>query len=388
MKKAGLVILVILICVVGVVWHFRYDIFQFSAESIIKKNLPPYVEVERIIFDLQNNRLEVSGLGIKNPKGFQNRYLTSIKSIICKYRMRGRTILDGIEVTDIQADGPAINIERLVSGQLNIVEMGNVMETQAGASHIEKGKKGKPSSSKNIADLIKLTDTININGGKVTFLDKAISRPPFSLTFENVNGTLVLRLSPDYTDVLAMSTTGAGVVNGDPNQMIKWVASMDPTTPGLTMSNRVEARNVNILLFRPYYERYSPVDIKSGWFSGSLVCDFDNGNIGSMNTISLSGLRFSEKEGSSVSGSWDASISDIVKYLESSPGEVVFDFKIKGTMEHPQFYPGPRVKQAIQNMVVDKVSSAIQDLSGKEGQGAEQSDTQKIVDAMKGLFKN
>ena len=408
MKKFLLIVLVLLMAAGAGVWYYRYDIFQFSAETIIKKMLPGYVHVDRLIFDLKNGVLTVEGFSIRNPKGFQNRYLATIGSIPCRYKMQGKNILDGIEITDIEAADALINIERLSNGALNVNELGNMMaEDQPksvpvpvkAAAKASSGKAGgiNPIGDKKISDLLELTDTIEIKNGKFTFVDKAVAAQPFYMTFEDINGDIRLRLNNDYTAVLSAGTTGRGVINGDQSQSVKWIVHMDPTTPNLTMSNRIEPSNVDIMPFRPYYDKYSPVDIQAGRFSGTLVFDFDNGNIGSTNILKLKGLKFTERPGGFASGFWDVSIQDIVKYLETSPGEIVFDFKIKGSMESPRFYPGPNVTQAIQNMAVDKISELIQKSQGGGEQAAAgtaparqappKSDAEVMMDLIQGLIQ-
>ena len=250
MKKVGIVILAVFIALAGVVYYFRYDIFQFSAESIIKKMLPKYVSVSRIIFDLKNGVMQVKGFGIKNPRGFQDKFLASIDSVTCRYKMRGKTILDGIEVTDIEAAGPVINIERLSSGQLNVNEMGKMMETEEGKEPAKPKaeKREKAASGKGISDIIKLTNTISITGGKLALLDKAVSRRPYQLTFEGASGNITLDLSGDYKNVLSAATKGKGFINGDPAQRIDWTITLNPQTKKLTMGNRFEVNNMDILL--------------------------------------------------------------------------------------------------------------------------------------------
>ena len=116
---------------------------------------------------------------------------------------------------------------------------------------------------------------------------------------------------------------------------------------------------------------------------------------GSTNTIRIRGLRFTEKEGGFASGFWDTSVSDVIKYLQTSSGEVVFDFKIKGTMQNPRFFPGPYVQQAIQRMAVDKISQMIQKsqgggdttTSGAAAGGGEQTDAEKVMGIIQGLME-
>ncbi|MFC1644226.1 DUF748 domain-containing protein [Candidatus Omnitrophota bacterium] len=392
MKKLAFIVLVFIAVVVGVLYVFRFDIFQYSAETIIKKNLPAYVKVDSIIFNLEKGTMEVNGLGIKNPKGYHNKFLATIKTITCRYKMKGKNILDGIEVTEIIAQSPVINIERRGDGKLNVNEMGPVMASGnpkeiAEAKPVEKKTSSSAKQSfagRDISDLIKLTDTINIKDGEVVFLDSFRANRPYKLTFEGLIGNLVIRLNDDYSSVLRMASQGRGFLQGDRSQQISWVVSLDPTAKELTMSNRYQISNIDILLFSRYYAPYSPIAILGGRCSGTLVFDFDHGNIGSTNTLVVRGLRFRQEAEGSAYGFWQSDIiPQVINYLQSNPDEVTFDFKIKGTIENPQFYPGPHVKAAIQAVVVDKVSETIRSLTQE---GSDTSDAGKVVDVIKGLL--
>jgi hypothetical protein len=44
-----------------------------------------------------------------------------------------------------------------------------------------------------------------------------------------------------------------------------------------------------------------------------------------------------------------------VEYLRTAEGETLFDFKIKGDIENPKFYPGPEVKKAIGRLTMDRI---------------------------------
>ncbi|MGB2600192.1 MAG: DUF748 domain-containing protein [Candidatus Omnitrophota bacterium] len=390
MKKILIILFIIFVAAAAVVYYFRYDIFQVSAEAIIKKNLPPFVHVDRIIFNLKDGLLEVKGFSLRNPRGYINKDLAKIDSITCRYKMKGDNILDGLEVTGIEASRPLINIERLPDGRFNINEMDKVMkEGEKAAPRKEKAPTaGKRSSKRDISDFVKLTNTIDIKSGKIVFLDKAVRPSPTVLTFEDVNGKVVLGLADDYRSVNSMESQGEGDINGDSSQRVRWVVSLDPDTERLTMSNRYEVSGVDITQFKPYYDRYSPIDIKRGWCSGTFVFDFDNGNIGSMNTLRLRGLKFAVKEDASSSGFWEAAVPDIIQYLRSSSGEIVFDFKIKGDMNSPRFYPGPILTKAIQAKVVDTITEALSK-KGEEGgaPSGERSDAEKVVDILRGLLK-
>lgn len=399
MGKFFIILLVFVLVIGGIVWHYRYDIFQYSAESIIMSKLPEYVYVDRIIFDLKNRVMQVRGFAIKNPSGFEDKYLATIDTITAKYKMKGETILDGIEVTSIEGDGPVINIERLQGGRLNVQEMGKVMEKADLKAQAEAEKAPskisqligdrKDVAGKTISDLVKLPGKINVTNGRIIFLDKVVTPRGYRLSFDDFNGDIGLTLNDTYTKLLELSTQGRGFVNGDRSQRVDWIITFYPQQSELTMSNRFEVSNVDVMPFKPYYYRYSPVDITQGWFSGSLVFDFDNGNIGSTNIVKLSGLKFVTQKDNSASSFWETGVTDIIKYLQSSSGDIIFDFKIKGSLEHPSFYPGPRVKQAIQSLAIDKVSQLLtpQDKAQEQGVvGAAKTDAEQIVDALRQLM--
>ncbi len=394
MKKVIIFIALFLVGAIAILYPYRYEIFQFSAESIIKKNLPAYVTVKAIIFDLKNSTVKVEDLRIKNPPGYKSKFLAKLESVTCRYEMKGKNILDGIRVTKIVANNPLIEIERLPDGRINTNEMDKVMGSpkKPAEPKAKEEEKPKDKSARKISDLIELPPSVDIKGGRINFLDRFITRQPYSLTFEDVSGTIDMGLSDDYTSVLSVGSQGSGFINGDRTERIDWVTSLDPTAKALTMANKCDVNNIDITLFKPYYDEYSPVVIQKGKCSGTLIFNFDNGSIGSTNTVRLKDFVFEEKKSSRASQYWAGTISEVIKYLESSSGEIIFDFKIKGDMKSPQFYPGPHVKAAMQNMVVDKITETIKSFDQKEGaqQAApgEKSDVDKVADFIKGLMKD
>ncbi len=401
MKKIALVLLVLLIAAVLAVYHYRDEIFRLSADVIIRKTLPDYISVENVVLDMERSTLELEGLYIKNPRGYRNRYFAEIASIKCGFQKKGETILDGIEITGILCDGVRINIERLRDNRLNVNEMGEVMKTSsskpgepAGGGQREDAK-SNPIKERFLArnkikleDFIKLPETININNGKLLFFDEAVGAKPYLLIFEKIESEVGLQLSHDLKDVLRVSSRGRGIIDGSDSQTVEWVVSIDPKEKELTMSNRYEVRDVDITLFAPYYSEYSPIEVKKGRFSGSMVIDFDHGNIGSTNKLILKDVEFTEKK-EGMSGFWQTDmLPQIIDYLRSSSGEIIFDFKIKGEMSRPVFFPGPHVKKAIQNAVVDKIMGAVggEEQGGTDsGQGS--SDAEKVIDLLRGMMQ-
>lgn len=393
LKKIFIVILLILTVLAAVIFIYRYQIMQYSAETIIRKSLPDYVRIDKIDFKPQESKLILSGFKILNPPGFSDTYLLEFGEIVGSYRMMGKSIIDGIEVLEPIFKNGRINIERLANGDLNLIKMQAQLEKNAAkpkessSESPDKNARRGMVGNKKISQIVKLPETFLLKNGKIVFIDRLNQPAPHVITFENMDSTVTLKLDDLYSRVLSLASTGTGRLNGRNDEIVKWNVSLNPTTPRLTMSNRFEVSNLSILPFEPYYDKYSPLVFKNGYFSGLLIFDFDNGNIGSSDELHLSGIRFYVKPGYENAQFWQTTVPDLVKYFTSPYGDIVFDFKIKGDMSNPQFYLGPISKQALVSMAIDKISTAIE--KSQSGSGGPKSDIDKAkdyIDLFKGLI--
>ena len=393
-KKVIIVIIIFVITAAAAIFIFRYRLIQYSADKILRSYLPDYVRVDRINFDAQSGKVTLNGFKILNPPDFSSAYLMDIREVSCRYKMKGKTLIDGFEIMDPIFKKARLNIERLGDGRVNLQEMQAVLNKGSSKKAPSSEKSGaantKPGTGMKPSDFIKLPEKFLLEDGSIIFTDKFRLSGAHVLTFENVDAQIFLKFDDRYSMVLKLSSTGEGHVNGQTSQLVKWDISMDPTAPGLTMSNRFDVSGVEIKPFEPYYDRYSPLTFESGIFSGTLIFDFNNGSIGSTNEIHLKDFRYYIKKGYENAQFWDTTVPDLVKYFSSPYGEIVFDFKIKGDMQSPQFYLGPISKQALASMAVDKISSALESMS-KSGaqQGGAKNDLQKAkdyIDLFKGMM--
>lgn len=372
MKKIFMLIGVIILIAGLALFIYRNQIIRYSAEALIRKSLPDFIKISRVNFDSKNGKVTLNGFKIINPGNFSDDYLLEIKEITCSYRLKGKNILDGFEIIDPVLISPLLNIERRSDGKLNLIEMQTIIGKKDGAKApgSAEGKQGTTVlGDKKVSDIIKLPEDFLIKGGKIIFIDSPNNSKPHIITLENIEARLSLKLNDYYAGILDVGSTGSGNINGKRDEAIKWVVRYNPTTPKITMSNRFEVSNVAITPFEPYYDKYSPFIFKDGVFSGVLVFDFDNGNIGSTNEIHLRNLKFMVKQDYDNAQLWDTTVPDLVKYFTSPFGEIVFDFKIKGEMSNPKFYLGPISKQALASMAIDKISSAIQKATVDKGKG-------------------
>jgi len=380
-KKILIALLILAIISAAAVYLYRQAIIQYYGEKFIRDNLPEYVKIDKIKFDLVNNVFSLSGLKILNPPGFLAKYLLVIGEVRCVYRIKGAFFPQGLDVTEISFKKPEISVERLPDGKMNFVEMDRftksfpVKSMPIGLS--EESREAKPvtdpapqslNGAKKLSDFIKLPPSFSIERGRVFFIDRVPYQEPYEIIIDSVDGDVSIGFNDNYTEILSTAFTLEGILNGAPDEKLKWIASLDPKAPKLTMSNRFEVSNLNILALEPYYVAHSPIIFKRGRFSGNLVFDFYNGNIGSTNEIRLSGISFFVKEGSETGQFFETSVPDLIRYFTTTSGDIVFDFKIKGDMNDPKFYLGPISKRALTSMALDKISSyAMDQISNKGG---------------------
>ncbi len=368
-KKILIVLVILAIIAAAAVYVYRQTIIQHYGEKFIRDNLPGYITIDKIKFDLGNNVFSLSGLKILNPPTFLAKYLLVIEEVRCAYKIKGGIIPEGLDVTEISFKRPEVSVERLPDGRVNLVEMDrftksfSIKKMPTGLS--EEAKKAKSAavapqsvaSTRKLSDILILPPSFSIERGKVFFIDGVPYQKPYEITIDSVKGDVSISFNDNYTEILSVAFTLTGILNGISDERLKWTASLDPRSPKLTMSNRFEVSSLDILTFEPYYYAHSPIIFKRGRFSGDLIFDFYNGNIGSTNEIRLSGISFIVKEGSENGQFFETSVPDLIRYFTTNSGDVVFDFKIKGDIADPKFYLGPISKRALTSMAIDKISS-------------------------------
>ncbi|MBU0684070.1 MAG: DUF748 domain-containing protein [Candidatus Omnitrophota bacterium] len=391
MKKILIILTCIAFALAGAIYYFRYDIVHYSLETIIENNLPPYMTIGSIKIDFQNEIFTINNLRIKNPHGYAKKLLVEINSVKCRYKRISGNLFDGVEITEITTERPVINIERAPNGNVNVARMNAVIDPPKPVKIIQSVPRLKekilallPRFKGNVSDVVKLPEGINISNGKIVFLDRINPNLLTRITCEDIKAFLKINLTKDYSKVLFLASQGNGLVNGDLSQGITWDISLDPVSEKIKMSNTYEIRNIDMTLFESYYEKFCPIVIDRARCSGTIVLNFDGEDIGSTNTLKIDGLRFHEKSEGPAFNYWQIGIPDLIKYLQVSTGEIIFDFKIKGNINNPKFYPGPYLKKAMQSLVVNKVTDAISSFTDEKM--GDNSDVGKVINTIRGLL--
>ncbi|MCX5679881.1 MAG: DUF748 domain-containing protein [Candidatus Omnitrophica bacterium] len=373
-KKVLIITAVIVVLAIAAVFIYRYQLISYSAENLIRNALPGYVKISKIKFDFNNKKAFLEGFKLEGPRGFSDSYTVEIAEVSCRYKLKGATILDGLEVFEPILKDMIMHIERLPDGRVNLSEMGGVIgpgpsSADGSAQSVNSKPPDKSSPEPRAANFIKLPNEFNIKNGKIIFTDRFFVRGSHVITLDNIDAGVNLKVNDAYSQVLDIASTGEGNIDSHKDQIVRWAISFNPNTPRLTMSSRFDVSSVDLITFEPYYDKFSPFEFAKCRVSGILVFNSDNGNIGSTNELHLANLMFSVKPNYENVAMFEINIQDLTKYFTSFTGEVIFDFKIKGDMANPRFFLGPISKQAVAAMVMDKVGDVLQQMSRK-GSGA------------------
>lgn len=404
----GLSMAVITLSVLYIHFH-RSLIFDYSVNKLIESLLPANVEIKRLNFDFENKRIAVKDLRIANPKGFRRTAFIRIPEININYSQRDkRSILKGVVISSIVLTNPVLYLERSKDGSTNIQHLIKApdrpeksrrlpLKTKLLAVSVYLFSPAKKTYNldeikstlekiiRNTGEMIEVTPLWNIKNGSLIFDDRYTHYKGHKTTVENIEAKIDLQLKKDLRGLDYIKSEGSGFVNGQKEQTLHWIVASDPKTPKLTMSNKLTVQNVNLVHFKPYYDRFSPFIFENATASGKLIFNLNNGNIDSLNELWLTTPELKIKTTFPFKDLWAVGSQELYKYFSSQSGEIFFDFEIKGLTQQPQFSLGPKTKIAVAKMVIDKIVDVLLEKTDESqtGPGSEKGFIQKIIDKYK-----
>jgi len=169
-----------------------------------------------------------------------------------------------------------------------------------------------------------------------------------------------------------------------------------------------ELKDVNLIVLRFIYENSLPVEVVKGTLDITSETLFDNGNINSLNRLSLSNHELKSK---GVMESSDISMPiPLLCEAINKINPLLMDFTISGTVEKPQFKDFARslmilvkpslknIGQTIKREVTEKgVAGVLKAVSGKKeekvqsspvGVDKEKSNTEDAISSLQSIFSN
>ena len=138
MAKKILIVLVVLVVFLGVSFYvFRDTIKQYALNAILKSFPIPNVALAGINFDETTGKLNLADIKVKNPKGFQGKYLMEASSIDMKVNVTTKPALR-LDINNINIQNPIFYVERSAADRWNFLEF-NKKDAKKGPSASIKG---------------------------------------------------------------------------------------------------------------------------------------------------------------------------------------------------------------------------------------------------------
>jgi len=114
--------------------------------------------------------------------------------------------------------------------------------------------------------------------------------------------------------------------------------------------------------FSHYYEKTSLAYFKAAKVDLSSEASCVINEILARQTARIYALDFYGVEPESEDKLFGLPAETVIEFFEDLKGDITFNFDITGTIDDPQFHPGPVIKQVLSKALRDKILSKLQDL--------------------------
>jgi len=191
-----------------------------------------------------------------------------------------------------------------------------------------------------------LIKKIQIIKGSLDYLDRKPQQGPvltkirdINVEFHNINFPLGNNYSPFTLDAIIPGTQGSGSVKSKGKVKLK----------NKDTESKIEIRNLDILPFKPYFQKKGDVNITKGFLNLDMDLKIFNQKLNAPGKAVLRDLDF--KTGPGMGSKFlGVPLSLVVAFLKNSNNEIEVNFILEGDMDNPKF--------SLRDSIVDKFSLA------------------------------
>lgn len=368
-KKILITLVAIIVLFAASLYIFRNNIKQYVLGIILKSFPIPNVALAGINFDETTGRLNLEDIKVKNPQGFQGKYIMEAASLDMNINVTTKPSMR-LDVNSIDITNPIFYVERSAAGRWNFEDL-NKKDMKGGksASIKESGDfdfiKAAFAEEETKSKLY-LPSTINIKNGVVHFLDNFVAPGEGRhIDIFPVTGAVSLLRSADEKNYEQITFNGSANLNGKPERAIKGRFEIYPTRKAPTYAWQFTASNVPLSGLKPYLDRYSPFMVTQGNFNINSDLKSVDGVMDGNYTMEIMDLVFTLNPEKSDISFLETSVQKLTLYLTNQRGNVVIDFREKSDSEgNIRWGLGPIAKRAIGLMAIDTVIDIIQKSRG------------------------
>jgi len=366
MAKKILIILVVIIVFLGAsIYIFRATIKEYALNVILKSFPLPNVALAGINFDETTGKLNLQDIKVKNPRGFQGKYLMEAVSVDMNINVTTKPSLR-LDINNINITDPIFYVERSAAGRWNFQELGK-KETQSDKSasikqngvfdFIEEALAEEEAKSK-----VFLPSTINIKNGIVHYLDNFIvPGQGHHIDIFPVVGTVSLLRTADEKNYEKIGFNGYANLNGKPERAMSGNFEIYPMHKDPTYSWQFTASNIPLPIIKPYLDEHTPFIVTQGNLNINSDMKAVDGQVDGNYTMEIMDLAFTLNPSKSNMAFLETSVQKLTLYLTNQRGNVVIDFKQKtDSRGNVRWGLGPIAQRAIGLMAIDTVIDIIQ----------------------------
>ncbi|MBL7071457.1 MAG: DUF748 domain-containing protein [Candidatus Omnitrophica bacterium] len=390
LKKILVVFVVVFAFLVASVYLFRSNIKKYALDTILKSFPLPNVALASVTYDETSGKLNLEEIKVKSPKGFLSEYIMEADSIDMDISFSTKPKLN-LNINEIDIANPAFYVERARNGQWNFQEFQKknlqaALDEKSGSGFIKEafaaGGDPKPQ--------VILPRVININDGTVHLLDSYVKKgETHRVDLAPINGVVTLQYDPSIGDYNKISFNGSCNVAESPYSKIKGDLEVYPAGEQSSYACQFNAYNISLAALKPYLDRYTPFIVTRGSFNMASDVKCVNGSINGDYTMELMDLALAVNPEKSNIPFLETSVKKITLYLTNQKGNVVLDFKQKGSLGGKTTWAlGPIAKRAVGMMAIDTVIDFIEAIDkGTRTQETLPGDIPpEVIDIFRGIF--
>jgi hypothetical protein len=349
-------IVVVAIAFAGVAFYVAF-FGKGTIEQMISKALGSQVKFQGMSFNLNKGLVNFTGFTVLNKIEFEENIFKADKFVVSINKERfekDKTLI----MEEIFIEKGVLTIERNRAGTFNIASIGD----EESPWHEAVAYAAETASNIRLYDFVSTCKKITITDSTLNFKDYHISRQPFFFFFDNMN--LEFSSSP-----VRPGNVGANCrlnmrvpMQSGRHGSVSLQLAMSIYPERADMEGNLSTKDINLMLFNAYFDRYTPFSFNNGLFNSTTQFRMHNNIIDSPTTMVFRGLKLYIKPGMEKAQFLQTAVNKLAPYLMSQQGDLYFDFVIKGPVEKPQAGLGPKVKFAIGMVALEELSKAMQQL--------------------------
>ena len=317
------------------------------------------VSVERI--DIHWCQIDAFNIFLKNQK---NKDAVKIASLSIKADYTSLFKKNNI-ISQLIIKNPYVMIERDKNGRIVSPVLPEAPEA---------GKKEKPiNAEKPFPPLI--FKKIEITGGSIDFIDGKTVGPPASVKLRDV-ALEVNDIALPLVDTFSTYMLKASIPGNEGKGNIKSSGKINLKTTDLEC--KIDAQKVNIVQFKPYFQKKSEVDVTKGYLDLDMNVKIMSRKVGAPGTAVLRNLEFKEEPRTGKTA-FGVPVPGMVSFLKNNNNEISVGFIINGDLDDPKF--------SLSQDFVNKIVASIGEKIGVPSKGAATSMVENIMRIGKGIKK-